>query len=56
MIVISNSSPIITLAAIGQLDILAQVYQHIIIPKAVYHELTLYQGRPGSKEVQTWGM
>jgi predicted nucleic acid-binding protein len=39
MIVVSNTSPISNLAAIGQLDLLPQLYGTIIIPPAVYQEL-----------------
>jgi uncharacterized protein len=39
MIVVSNTSPISNLAAIGQLDLLQQLYGTIIIPPAVYQEL-----------------
>lgn len=39
MSVISNTSPISNLAAIGQLDLLQQLYGSIIIPVAVYQEL-----------------
>lgn len=49
MIVVSNTSPITNLAAIGQLDLLRQMYQHAIIPKAVFQELTAQGGRhPGA--------
>lgn len=40
MIVVSNTSPITNLAAINQLNLLQQLYSHIIIPEAVYQELT----------------
>lgn len=40
MIVISDTSPINNLAAINQLDLLRQLYGIMIIPEAVYHELT----------------
>ena len=40
MIVISNTSPITNLAAVGQLAILQQLYQTVFIPDAVYAELT----------------
>lgn len=53
MIVVSNSSPIITLATIQRLDILQHIYGHIIIPQAVFDELTYYQEMPGSRDVQT---
>jgi predicted nucleic acid-binding protein len=39
MIVVSNTSPISNLAAIGQLELLQQLYGNIIIPRAVYQEL-----------------
>ena len=37
--VIVNSTPIIGLADIGQLDLLRQVYNQITIPQAVYDEI-----------------
>lgn len=54
MIVVSDTSPITNLAAIGQLDLLRQLYTTIIIPVAVYHEMVAV-GRPvpGAVEVQT---
>lgn len=39
MIVVSDTSPISNLAAIGQLVILQQLYSEVIIPTAVYQEL-----------------
>ena len=39
MIVVSNTSPISNLAAIGQLGLLQQLYGNVIIPTAVYQEL-----------------
>ena len=54
MIVVSNTSPITNLAAIGQLNLLQQLYQQIVIPQAVYQELTRYgETIPGAIEVQT---
>ncbi|GAB4177831.1 MAG: DUF3368 domain-containing protein [Coleofasciculaceae cyanobacterium] len=40
MIVISNTSPIIYLSVIGQLDLLRQLYGEILIPTAVFNEIT----------------
>ena len=40
MIVVSDTSPINNLAAINHLDILRQLYGVVIIPEAVYRELT----------------
>lgn len=51
--VVSNTSPIINLAAIGLLDLLPQVYVSIAIPQAVYTEITVAgKGKTGSIEVQ----
>lgn len=41
MIVISDTTPLISLIKIGSLDILEKMYQEIIIPKAVYDELVI---------------
>jgi len=40
VIVVSNTSPISNLAKVGQLMLLQQIYGKIIIPTAVYYELT----------------
>ena len=56
MIVVSNISPIVNLACIGQLDILRQLYGSIAIPESVYHEIAVMgSGEAGSREVQTLG-
>ena len=56
MIVVSNTSPIINLACIGQLDILRQLYGSIAIPESVYHEIAVTgSGAAGSREVQALG-
>jgi predicted nucleic acid-binding protein len=39
MIVVSDTSPIRYLIAIGQIDILFDIFGHIIVPQAVYEEL-----------------
>lgn len=43
MPIVSNTSPITNLAAIGKLDLLEQLYGKIIIPSVVFQELTFYQ-------------
>lgn len=49
MIVVSDTSPITNLAAIGQLDLLQKLYQKVVIPSAVYRELTASGGgHPGA--------
>jgi uncharacterized protein len=40
VIIVSDTSPINNLAAIGQLCLLKQLYGQVIIPEAVYQELT----------------
>jgi hypothetical protein len=52
MIIVSNTSPIINLACVGQLNLLQQLYGRITIPKAVYHEITVKgAGQAGSREL-----
>ena len=54
MIIVSDTSPITNLAAIGQLDLLRQLYGNVIIPQAVYDEMVgLDKIVPGTVEVQT---
>jgi len=54
VIIVSDTSPITSLAAIGQLDLLRQLYSKILIPEAVYQELTGTATLvPGSSEVKT---
>ncbi len=40
MIVVSDTSPVLNLARIGRLDLLPSLYHQILIPSAVYEELT----------------
>ena len=54
MIVISDTSPITNLAAIGQFDLLHLLYNEVWIPNAVWDELNASGKRwPGSSEVET---
>ncbi|MBH8574828.1 DUF3368 domain-containing protein [Nostocaceae cyanobacterium CENA369] len=53
MIIVSDTSPITNLAAIGQLDLLRQLYSNVTIPQAVYHEMVdVDRIVPGAVEVQ----
>jgi predicted nucleic acid-binding protein len=55
VIVISNTSPLVNLAAVGQLQLLQQLYDQVIIPSAVYHEIVVAgAGQPGAKEVKAY--
>ncbi|MEQ9000898.1 MAG: DUF3368 domain-containing protein [Coleofasciculus sp. B1-GNL1-01] len=40
MIVVSNTSPIFYLSTIAQLDLLRQLYKEVVIPTAVFNEIT----------------
>jgi len=53
VIVVSNSSPLIALARIGRLNLLASFYKRILIPTEVHHEVTVAgHGLPGAEEVR----
>jgi len=53
VIVVSNTSPITNLDAIGQLSLLNSLFDTIIIPNAVFQELTdLDTPVPGTEAVQ----
>jgi uncharacterized protein len=54
VIVISDTSVITNLAAIGHLHLLPQLYSQVIVPEAVYRELAdIYPPVPGTLEVQS---
>lgn len=40
MIVVSDTTPILSLLKAGRLELLKNLYQTVVIPKAVYDELT----------------
>ena len=47
--VISNSSPLMNLAIIGQLDLVQKLFSTITVPQEVWNELTVAgKGKPGS--------
>jgi predicted nucleic acid-binding protein len=50
MIVVSDTSPILSLALIGRLDLLREIYGSIVIPEAVRQELMVTE-RSGAREV-----
>jgi len=55
VIIVSNTSPIINLAAIKQLELLHSLYGTIVIPHAVYHEIVVKgHDQAGSTEIQSW--
>ncbi len=53
MIVVSNTSPLVNLAVVGQLDLLRQLYGRVVIPQAVRDEIVIGgAGQPGAVEVE----
>ncbi|MCC5634834.1 DUF3368 domain-containing protein [Nostoc sp. CHAB 5844] len=52
MPVVSNTSPLLNLAIIGQLDLLRQQFNEILIPKAVLEELRIEETLPGSEQLR----
>jgi predicted nucleic acid-binding protein len=44
MIIVANTTPIISLASIGRLDILEKLFGNVMIPEAVYQEI---KAKPG---------
>jgi len=56
VIVVSDSSPLIALARIGRLSLLASLYRRILIPPEVHHEVTVAgHDLPGAREVRNAG-
>jgi uncharacterized protein len=56
-IIIADSSPLISLAIIEQLELLPQLYQRVLLPPAVWDEVTVQGiGLPGANAVRkvTW--
>ncbi len=50
MIIVSNTTPIISLSSIGMVEILKDIFNEIIIPQAVYNEIKSKESY-GYKEV-----
>lgn len=56
MIIVSNTSPLTNLAAIGQFDLLRDLYSELNIPSGVWEELNaMGKPWPGSREVKKAG-
>ena len=55
-LIISDTSVLIHLAAIGRLALLKDLYQHIIVPAAVWKEVVEEgKGRSGAEEIAAAG-
>jgi predicted nucleic acid-binding protein len=46
LIVVSDTSPVLSLARIGRLDLLRVLYQQVLIPSSVYQELKASSSQP----------
>jgi predicted nucleic acid-binding protein len=56
-VIVADSSPLIGLARIGQLEILHKLASRVVTPPAVQDEVTLYRGEaPGAAVIRqaTW--
>jgi predicted nucleic acid-binding protein len=51
VITVSNTTPIISLSAIGKIEILRDIFEEVIIPKAVYDEIKSKHDGYGYNEV-----
>src|SRR3972149_3046244 len=57
--VVANAGPLIVLAAVGQLDLVGRLYERVLVPEAVFEEITgAGAGRPGAMELPaaTWAV
>jgi predicted nucleic acid-binding protein len=53
--IVSNSTPLIAFARIGELELLHQLVQHLLVPEAVWEEVTEAGSRPGTEiRKATW--
>ena len=53
MLVVSNTSPLINLAMIGELDLLRKLYEVVYIPQAVFDEIVIKgEGQIGAEDIK----
>ena len=56
MSIVSNASPLISLARIGRLDLLERLYETVSIPEAVWREVVVEgAGEPGAEAIASSG-
>ena len=53
-IIVTDSSPLVTLAIAGELDVLLLPKLRVLVPDMVRFEVIRYPDKPGSKEVAEW--
>lgn len=51
MAVVVNSGPLISLARIGRIDLLPTLFEEILVPVAVYREVTQDESLPGAHAI-----
>ncbi len=51
VIVVSDTSPIVNLAAVGRLDLLQQLYNQVVVPQAVHDEINKGIQQPALAEI-----
>lgn len=51
--IVSNSTPLIAFARIGELELLHRLIQYVLVPEAVWNEVIETGGRPGAAEIRT---
>ena len=52
MPVVSNTSPLLNLAIIGELELVCEQFTRVFVPPAVVEEFRLDEGRSGSEALQ----
>lgn len=50
--IVSNATPLIAFARIGELELLQRMVRHILVPEAVWQEVTEAGNRPGVEEIR----
>lgn len=51
MIIVSDASPLISLAAVEHLELLRRLYAEVLIPEVVHHEISGEPNAPGAVEI-----
>lgn len=52
--IVADSGPLIAFSRVGRLDILEDLFDRVLIPDAVFHEVVVEgKGRPGAQDVAT---
>jgi predicted nucleic acid-binding protein len=50
--IVSNSTPLLAFARIDELGLLKQIVQHVLVPEAVWDEVTYDPARPGAETIR----